>query len=78
MKWSAIIASFILPHYLCIYFIVFFCWFMADWTCIIARMESKLHPQPYHRSFLVRVSQSMRIIFACLGLVATIRHIFFK
>jgi hypothetical protein len=78
MKWSAIFASFILSRYLYIYLVVPLCWVMADWTCIVARIESKLHPQSGHRSFLVRVSKSIRIVFACLGLAATIRHIFFK
>jgi hypothetical protein len=78
MKWSAIVASFVLPRYLYIYFFVPLCWFMADWTCIVARIESKLHPQPAYRSFLVRVSKSIRIAFACLGLAAVIKQSFFK
>ena len=71
-------ASFIFPRYLYIYFVVPLCWFMADWTCIVARIESKIHPQAGHRSFLVRVSKPIRIAFACLGLSAATKHIFFE
>jgi hypothetical protein len=78
MKWSAIVTSFISPRYLYIYFLVPLCWVMADWTYVVARIESKLHPRVGYRSFLVRVSKPMRIVYACLGFAAAIRHIFFK
>jgi hypothetical protein len=54
------------------------CWYMGDWTCIVARIESKLHLQSGYHSFLVRVSKSIRIVFACLGLAPVIKQIFFK
>ena len=78
MKWTAITLSFIFPRYLFIYLVVPLCWFMANWTCFIARIESKLHPEVGHRSFLVNIGKVNRTTFALMGSAAIIRHLIFK